>query len=101
MGLAATFAVLIFAAWHIYRAAAIDASAFSQIYIHGTPVCVFKEGEQVLARIGNCPNIAEGDEGSAPKAEPYHGHPSPNLPPGHPPIDDGPFTTEKRRTISI
>lgn len=60
--------------------------ATSQIYIHGTPVCVMKHGEAIVARVGECESLADpGRDG------PFHGDPGGTraLPPGHPPIPDG------------
>lgn len=95
IGLVATLAILLFAGWHSFRTAATDPSPFRQIYIHGTPVCVYQEGEDVLARIGMCPN-GPGDEENAPENLPFHSSPRMELPPGHPPVDEGPSFEEKR-----
>ena len=101
IGVAAAFAMVVFTAWYAYHASAIDASSFSQIYIHNTPVCVFKEGEQVVAKIGMCPGNEEGggmDRNMEPF--PFQGDPSAELPPGHPPIGGGLFN-ERSPAIPI
>jgi hypothetical protein len=74
-------------------------SSASQIYIHGTPVCVTQEGKDIVARVGEC-----GFPGVPPDADsleklPYHGHPGMQLPPGHPPIDQEMFPEENRRVL--
>jgi hypothetical protein len=74
-------------------------SSSSQIFIHGTPVCVIQEGKDIMARVGKC-----AVPGVAPDADfleklPYHGHPGMQLPPGHPPIDQEMFPGENRRVL--
>lgn len=101
--LIAMLAIFLLAGWHIYRSSAVEGSPFSQIYIHETPVCVFQEGENVLARVGMCPDATEGetpDKESFHGNEPFHGRPHMKLPPGHPPIDGGGFP-EQGRIINI
>ena len=100
IGLVATLLILLFAGWHSYHAATADPSPFRQIYIHGTPVCVFQDGENVLARIGMCPGSPGQDGDDTPENVPFHGRPRMELPPGHPPVDEGPAAVE-RRTIPI
>ncbi len=39
-------------------------SSSSQIYIHGTPVCVFQQGKDIMAKVGEC-----GMEKSPPGAD--------------------------------
>lgn len=63
----------------------------SQIYIHGTPVCVFRQGESIAARVGECDDgAAPGDDGSGDRV-PDSAGPGMALPPGHPPV--GPDTS--------
>jgi hypothetical protein len=74
-------------------------SSSSQIYIHGTPVCVFQQGKDIMAKVGEC-----GMEKSLPGAEslerlPFHGYRGGELPPGHPPIDQNMFPEEQRRVL--
>lgn len=100
IGLTAGIVAILFAGWHSYRASAVGPSSFRQIYIHETPVCVFQEGEDVLARIGLCPDTPDGEKDDLPGRAPFHGRPRMELPPGHPPVGEGDFT-EERRTIPI
>jgi hypothetical protein len=74
-------------------------SSSSQIYIHGTPVCVFQQGKDIMAKVGEC-----GMEKYSPGADsleelPFHGHRGGELPPGHPPIDQNMFPEEQRRVL--
>ncbi len=101
IGLAATLTVLLFAGWHSFHAATVDPSPFRQIYIHETPVCVYQDGENVLARIGMCPDSPGEESENPPGTAPFHGRPRMELPPGHPPVDEGPAFDEKRTTIPI
>lgn len=99
VGLAAAVLMVLLAGWHSYRNAD-DASPFRQIMIHGTPVCVFQDGEDILARIGQCPGTPDEGRDVRSRSAPFHGHPGMGLPPGHPPVDDRLFSDE-RRTIPI
>ena len=65
----------------------------SQIFIHGTPVCVTQRGGGIETSIGECgasPGASEGEEGG------FHRRPNPfgnrnhGLPPGHPPVGGDP-----------
>jgi hypothetical protein len=79
-----------------HHPAALAASTSSQIFIHGTPVCVFTHGGSIMARVGECPDAPEADEiGPAEKA-PFRGLPGLQLPPGHPPVDRDMFPDDKR-----
>jgi len=81
----------------------IDFSS-SQIFIHGTPVCVVQQAGEILASVGMCgtPGGAyrEGGNGRT-----FHGvTPSlpetlPGLPPGHPPVDSIPTFGEGPRIL--
>lgn len=79
------------AAWHAAAPPAprMQAKA-SQIYIHGTPVCVMERGGEVVARVGECGRLPapgeDGPFGGAPFAGEEGGA---NLPPGHPPVPRG------------
>lgn len=92
---------LMFAVPHVQEGGAFSSlvSSSSQIYIHGTPVCVTQEGKDIMARVGECaiPGVPP-DAGSLEKL-PYHGHPGMQLPPGHPPIDQEMFPGENRRVL--
>ncbi|HBX43193.1 MAG TPA: hypothetical protein DEH27_05115 [Deltaproteobacteria bacterium] len=74
-------------------------SSSSQIYIHGTPVCVTREGEDIVARVGECGVTRFSPDAESPERVPYHGHPGMQLPPGHPPIDQEMFPEENRRVL--
>lgn len=80
--------------------------SLSQIFIHGTPVCVMQQAGEILASVGMCG--APGGEsledgfgngggfhgGTTSPLEPRHG-----LPPGHPPVDSPPALEEGRRIL--
>lgn len=86
--LAAVFVAVALSQWHSYRGAAEPRSSASEIIIHGTPVCVFRHGDDIAARVGRCPpGLREEREGPSLRA-PFHGGPGMRLPPGHPPIDE-------------
>jgi hypothetical protein len=80
------------------------AGSSSQIFIHGTPVCVTQRGGEIQAAVGVCGNFSVHPHG---EAEGYHGgnrvpgNPHIGLPPGHPPIDQEPFPGPEggRRTL--
>jgi len=100
IGLAVAVPVLLFAVWHSYRATPVGSSSFRQMIIDGDPVCVFQDGEDIVARIGECPEESGGGNGSLRQNTPFHGQQGMELPPGHPPVDDKSFTDD-RRTIPI
>ena len=87
IGLMALFLVLGVVQWMEYRPSPAPASASaSQIYIHGTPVCVFRHGEAIVARVGEC-EAGTGLRDEAPGGDiPDDGAPGLGLPPGHPPV---------------
>jgi len=66
----------------------------SQIFIHGTPVCVMQRDGGIEAFVGECGSLSgdRGEEAELPGGMPPHrfGIPGYGLPPGHPPIDGGP-----------
>lgn len=95
-GLAALFIVVAAVAWGPSRPSAAQGPASaSQIYIHGTPVCVFRDGDAIVARIGVCGSGGDEAEGMPGRRAPDDGS-GMSLPPGHPPVgpdalpDDGP-----------
>jgi hypothetical protein len=65
----------------------------SQIFIHGTPVCVTQRGGEIEAAIGECgtsPGASEGEEGGFHRRPHPFGKMNPELPPGHPPVGGDP-----------
>lgn len=65
----------------------------SQIFIHGTPVCVTQRGGEIEAAVGECGLLpgTSGEEGDASGSSPHRlGTPGFGLPPGHPPIGSDP-----------
>jgi hypothetical protein len=78
----------------------------SQIFVHGTPVCVVQQAGEILASVGMC-----GTTGSEPREDDFenggvfHGEtpsllePRLGLPPGHPPVDATPSFEEGRRIL--
>lgn len=57
----------------------------SQIFIHGTPVCVYRHGESIVARLGECAGALPRD-GAREERLPEVDGPESGLPPGHPPV---------------
>ncbi len=87
-GLMALFLFMVVVEWGAYRPSVVPASASaSQIYIHGTPVCVFRHGESIVARIGECGTDAAPRAGEPGDGIPNDGAPALSLPPGHPPVN--------------
>lgn len=86
-GLMALFLVVVVVEWGAYHPSAAPASASgSQIYIHGTPVCVFRQGDSIVASVGEC-EAGTGARDEAPGGPiPDEGAPGLALPPGHPPV---------------
>ena len=78
---------------------ASSVSSSSQIYIHGTPVCVFQEGKDIMAKVGECGMEKSPPEENSLGEIPFHGHGGGELPPGHPPIDQGMFPEDQRRVL--
>ena len=78
----------------------------SQIFVHGTPVCVMQQAGEIIASVGMC-----GTPGGEPQEDDYgngdvfHGEGPPlveprfGLPPGHPPVDSTPAFEEGRRIL--
>ena len=81
------------------------ARSTSQIFIHGTPVCVTRLGEEIRATVGACSALPGGTDRDG--SYRHHGrfpvpdNPGLELPPGHPPIgpDDGPVGERNRRVL--
>lgn len=95
VGLAGLLGVALFLVMH-----AIDPfprEAQSQIYIHGTPVCVSRQHHGIVAQVGECDEAGAQPDGEFGGEAPFHGRPGMNLPPGHPPIDGNLFPEENRR----
>lgn len=102
IGLVALVMLVVVAQWKAFHPPAVAASASeSQIYIHGTPVCVFRHGESIVATVGECGTFAaprgEGQEDRAPDS----GGPGLALPPGHPPVGPDMLPEGGRRRILI
>ncbi len=87
IGLMALFLVLVVVQWRAYRSSVVPASASaSQIYIHGTPVCVFRQGTSIVATVGECDSEAAPRNEAPGDGTPDFGGPDLALPPGHPPV---------------
>lgn len=89
--------------WSAGHARFVVASS-SQIFIHGTPVCVTQRGGEIYAAVGVCGNRSVDPQGDSERfhgSEGAPGNPHMGLPPGHPPIGDEPFRTpeEGRRVL--
>jgi len=90
--------------WVAVHPRSLEASS-SQIFIHGTPVCVTQRGGEIQATVGACSafhgGLQHGDQDGYRGSVPVPGNPRLELPPGHPPIgpDDGPITDPNRRTL--
>lgn len=78
----------------LWGAARAQRMAFStsQIFIHGTPVCVMQQAGQIRASVGMC-ELPGGDETPSPH------DPRLGLPPGHPPLDSGPDFEQGRGVL--
>lgn len=85
-----------FAWWHANRVAAMSDAPYAQVFIHGTPVCVFTMGGNILAQVGQCPETPGVENRDPAEHAPFHGEPGMELPPGHPPVDRDLFPDEKR-----
>ncbi len=96
----AVFLVVALVQWHAYRAASVNPPSVNQIFIHGTPVCIFSQDGNIMARIGQCPDAPQMDNEGSPERAPYHGQPGMDLPRGHPPVDRG-LSPDGWRTIPI
>lgn len=70
---------------------------YSQITIHGTPVCVTRQDHGIVAKVGECDEAGVHPNREFSGKIPFHALPGMNLPPGHPPIDGNLFPGENRR----
>ncbi len=93
--------VLLFAIYHIQASEPFTtfASNSSQIYIHGTPVCVTQQGKDIVAQVGKCGIPQHPPDADSLEKLPFHGHRGLNLPPGHPPIDQEMFPDEQKPVL--
>jgi len=96
----ATLGVAAVSLWGIEHARQFTDSS-SQIYIHGTPVCVVQRDGAIHARVGACESSPEDASPGAGGRWRAPGRHRLELPPGHPPIgpDDGPIVNPDRRTL--
>ena len=76
-------------------------SSSSQIYIHGTPVCVFEMNGNILAKVGPCAEAAGPEGNDPPQSGPFSDNPSMKLPPGHPPVNPDDMSLDEPRRIQI
>jgi hypothetical protein len=97
---AALVVAVIFVQWRSHHEVFRTAGSSSQIFIHGTPVCVFTLGGSVVARVGQCPDTPETENEGPGEEAPFHGRPGMDLPPGHPPVDRD-MLPEGPRTVPI
>ena len=77
--------------WEAAHARSMAVSS-SQIFVHGTPVCVVQQAGEIVASVGMC-----GSSGS--ESEEDDARAAFRLPPGHPPVDSPPAFEEGRRTL--
>jgi len=82
--------ILLWEAAHL-RSMAVSSS---QIFVHGTPVCVVQQAGEIIASVGMC-----GASGSESGAAPPALGPRFRLPPGHPPVDSSPAFEEGRKIL--
>lgn len=97
VGLAGLLGGLLFLVMHADVPFTTPAS--SQIYIHGTPVCVTRQHYGIVAQVGECDEGRGHPDGEFTGEVPFRGHPGIDLPPGHPPIDGNLFPEENRRVL--
>ena len=88
--------------WGVVHAQRMAVSS-SQIYIHGTPVCVIQQAGEIVASVGVCGTSRGESRGNDPGSGKGFHEEDPStieqpfsLPPGHPPIDSGPTFGEGR-----
>ena len=91
--------------WGAVHAQRMDVSS-SQIFIHGTPVCVMQHAGEIVASVGRCGSSGgESREDGFGNGGDFHGGtpsplgPRPDLPPGHPPVGSPPDLKEERRIL--
>jgi hypothetical protein len=84
--------------WASGRGDALQVRGSSQIFIHGTPVCITREDDGIVATVGEClrnvPDPGKDDDDS----HPFHGRDGMELPPGHPPVD-GELNRDRKRIL--
>ena len=90
--------------WGARHAHRVAAASSSQIFIHGTPVCVTQRGGEIEAAVGVCGHFSGNPHGEPERfhgANPLPGKPHGGFPPGHPPVDEGPLPAPEtgRRTL--
>jgi len=73
----------------------------SQIFIHGTPVCVLERAGEIRASVGICgvPGTGLRGDDTENHREDSPREPGFGLPPGHPPVDNPPVSDEGRRIL--
>ena len=76
----------------------------SQIFVHGTPVCVIQQAGEIVALVGKCGTSGgESQEEDLGSGGDFHGEepsdPRIGLPPGHPPVEFSPTLGEGRRIL--
>ena len=78
----------------------------SQIFIHGTPVCVMQQAGEIRAAVGECDipdDESQGDDstndGGFQGEAPSPHDPRMGLPPGHPPVDAPPDFEGGRKVL--
>jgi hypothetical protein len=96
LGMTAMLIAGAFVWWHANRAAARSEAPYAQVFIHGTPVCVFTLGGNLMAQVGQCPETPGVENGDPAENAPFHGEPGMELPPGHPPVDRDLFPNDRR-----
>jgi hypothetical protein len=91
--------------WEAVHARRMAVSS-SQIFVHGTPVCVLQQAGEIFASVGMCGTFgSESREDDVGNGGVFHGEapstikPRIGLPPGHPPIDSPPDMEEGRRIL--
>jgi hypothetical protein len=89
--------------WHAAHTRSTDFSS-SQIYIHGTPVCVVRHDGEIVAAVGRCDAYGNqswergfGTGRGSLGESPYHREEPSVLPPGHPPVDSPPAWDQVRK----
>lgn len=89
LAVAGVVLVAVFVQWRVHaRRVGPAGASSSQIYIHGTPVCVIRLGESIVASVGRCEDVGGpgAGDGESWDATPFQEPPVTVLPPGHPPI---------------
>jgi hypothetical protein len=88
--------------WRAYRPSVSSTSvSASQIYIHETPVCVFRHGESIVARVGECRAGATPLDEAPGERLPEFSGPGRGLPPGHPPVGPDSLPGDGARRVLI